>query len=116
MCLHWQNHTSLLSAAVKTSGANPVPLWEPSQNGCPFDSPQRHQAYVRPSSTFTATGCFAAIFGSGIASSFSTGPHGSPAGAGFKEVARYLLNPAAGAMMTGLNGARAAFTSSLGAP
>ena len=41
--LHWQSQASLDSSACHAKGWNPVPWWDPSQNGCPFDCPQRHQ-------------------------------------------------------------------------
>ena len=36
MLLHWHRNTPLVSGASQGIGANPVPRWEPSQNGCPF--------------------------------------------------------------------------------
>jgi hypothetical protein len=40
VALHPQKNTFLLSSDVNFWGAKPVPLWDPSQNGCLLDSPQ----------------------------------------------------------------------------
>ena len=38
-------------AIVTFFGVSPVPLWEPSQNGCWLERPQAHHQYS-PGSTF----------------------------------------------------------------
>jgi hypothetical protein len=40
--LQAQNHASSPDADLYSMGVKPVPLWEPSQNGCDFERPQAH--------------------------------------------------------------------------
>jgi hypothetical protein len=53
VALHPQSQTSSLASAVNGIGVNPVPLCEPSQNGCDALRPHAHQKYLCPASTLT---------------------------------------------------------------
>jgi hypothetical protein len=62
------HHATVLASVISTFiGAKPVPLCEPSQNGCDFDRPQAHQKHV-PGSVFWTNGNFWAMIGSLMAS------------------------------------------------
>jgi hypothetical protein len=55
VCLQPHHATVLASRVSALTGAKPVPLCEPSQNGWLFDRPQAHHQYS-PGSTFSTNG------------------------------------------------------------
>jgi hypothetical protein len=50
-------------------GVNPLPAWEPSQNGCVEERPQVQKWYSRSASSSIATGVLFATIGFFISSS-----------------------------------------------
>ena len=61
-CLHMHHQRVFFSGTWNFSGWRPVPLWEPSQNGCPAERPQAHQPYI-PASTSKASGFLSQTIG-----------------------------------------------------
>jgi hypothetical protein len=70
VCLQLQRAILPSSAISKMCGANEVPPWEPSQKGCPLDSPQVQKAYF-PALRSRTAGDVPAILGLSILGSLA---------------------------------------------
>jgi hypothetical protein len=68
VCLHPQNATRLFSWNSTSSGANSVPVCDPSQKGCVLERPHRHQ-YTFPGPTSITYGLRCAMTTSSAISS-----------------------------------------------